>query len=698
VDYFDVEPAMNAVRSLQGQIIGNSAILVDYKSYTGQASPKRVVERGRDRERDGDYRDRDRGMDDGGNYYRERGRLDQHDYRDGFERDRPPFRERSRSRSRSRENYRPEYRARSLSRPRLYRSQSRPRGRSLDRGRDGERSRSPSVDRAKGSRSRSSSRGRERHRSTSRDRRSRSKERSRSKSVEEEPSNKHENKDRSTSRERGRSRSRTPSRSRSRERFRSRSRDRSPSSERENERHSSRERSKSPDKEREPEKDDEVDKQTALDGEKGKGGSDTDSCSACTNSDEDKDFRDRKHRGKFDKENANGDVGKTTPAGEEDTHRENTTDQQDADNSEVGNKMDTEESSNQAKENKESNVNMVDAHEREYKDKSMEDDNTGRKKERDASQARQQKTDRDWDDMHRDVERDQDRFKEQNRDQFGRDRRRYDSDGSDRDRDRGTRDTKVFRDYKEYSDYKEKRRYASESESDDERARKSHLRQRRDYNPRSYDTPPRQPRRFTEYPRSSRVIEVILPNRSGDSRTVPESREKSPPSDVRRTSPQAKAKSAPILRTPPSSPLSPVHTTKDTSVWDGVLCKGADNPVCRLVAYPINASSSIFSSMMFPSKLQVHSRCDIPYLAGYLPTDRTILMYFVPQSQSDLSAYEEFIKYLDSRQKAAIVKLAEAQTQLYLIPVSGHVAQKFGVDRLQCLVGAVVMKASKAQK
>ncbi|XP_007049464.2 PREDICTED: flowering time control protein FPA [Theobroma cacao] len=99
--------------------------------------------------------------------------------------------------------------------------------------------------------------------------------------------------------------------------------------------------------------------------------------------------------------------------------------------------------------------------------------------------------------------------------------------------------------------------------------------------------------------------------------------------------------------------------------WEGTIAKGG-TPVCRARCFPVGKVLDI----MLPEFLDCTARTGLDMLAKhYYQASSAWVVFFVPESDADMGFYNEFMHYLEEKQRAAVAKLDD-KTTLFLVPPS----------------------------
>ncbi|KAJ1394346.1 hypothetical protein SESBI_34290 [Sesbania bispinosa] len=99
--------------------------------------------------------------------------------------------------------------------------------------------------------------------------------------------------------------------------------------------------------------------------------------------------------------------------------------------------------------------------------------------------------------------------------------------------------------------------------------------------------------------------------------------------------------------------------------WEGTIAKGG-TPVCRARCFPVGKVLDI----MLPDFLDCTARTGLDMLSKhYYQAVGVWVVFFVPGSDVDIELYNEFMHYLEEKQRAAVAKLDD-KTTLFLVPPS----------------------------
>ncbi|KAM7271392.1 hypothetical protein ACFE04_030606 [Oxalis oulophora] len=99
--------------------------------------------------------------------------------------------------------------------------------------------------------------------------------------------------------------------------------------------------------------------------------------------------------------------------------------------------------------------------------------------------------------------------------------------------------------------------------------------------------------------------------------------------------------------------------------WEGTIAKGG-TPVCQARCLPVGKVMDI----MLPEFLDCTARTGLDMLAKhYYQATASWVVFFTPRSDTDIGLYNEFMHYLEEKQRAAVAKLDDTTT-LFLVPPS----------------------------
>ncbi|KAH1215875.1 Flowering time control protein FPA [Glycine soja] len=99
--------------------------------------------------------------------------------------------------------------------------------------------------------------------------------------------------------------------------------------------------------------------------------------------------------------------------------------------------------------------------------------------------------------------------------------------------------------------------------------------------------------------------------------------------------------------------------------WEGTIAKGG-TPVCCARCFPVGK----VLDMMLPEFLDCTAKTGLDMLSKhYYQAVGVWVVFFVPGSDADMECYNEFMHYLEEKQRAAVAKLDD-KTTLFLVPPS----------------------------
>ncbi|PIA52777.1 hypothetical protein AQUCO_01000562v1 [Aquilegia coerulea] len=112
----------------------------------------------------------------------------------------------------------------------------------------------------------------------------------------------------------------------------------------------------------------------------------------------------------------------------------------------------------------------------------------------------------------------------------------------------------------------------------------------------------------------------------------------------------------------PEPHLSPL---KGEWKWEGTIAKGG-TPVCRARCFPVGKVLDV----MLPTFLDCTARTGLDMLTKHFyQAASSWVVFFVPESDADITLYNEFMDYLGQKKRVAVAKLGE-KTTLFLVPPS----------------------------
>ncbi|XP_062107074.1 flowering time control protein FPA isoform X2 [Humulus lupulus] len=134
-------------------------------------------------------------------------------------------------------------------------------------------------------------------------------------------------------------------------------------------------------------------------------------------------------------------------------------------------------------------------------------------------------------------------------------------------------------------------------------------------------------------------------------------------------------------RLTPESDLPSLNEWK----WEGTIAKGG-TPVCRARCFPVGKVLDI----MLPEYLDCTARTGLDMLSKhYYQAANAWVVFFVPESDSDIGFYNEFMHYLEEKERAAVAKLDE-KTTLFLVPPSNFSEKVLKVPGKLSISGVVL--------
>ncbi|TXG55605.1 hypothetical protein EZV62_020861 [Acer yangbiense] len=132
------------------------------------------------------------------------------------------------------------------------------------------------------------------------------------------------------------------------------------------------------------------------------------------------------------------------------------------------------------------------------------------------------------------------------------------------------------------------------------------------------------------------------------------------------------------------TPDSDQRSLKDWK-WEGTIAKGG-TPVCRARCFPVGK----VMDMMLPEFLDCTARTSLDMLAKhYYQASGAWVVFFVPGSDADMGSYNEFMHYLEEKQRAAVAKLDDSNT-LFLVPPSDFSEKVLKVPGKMSISGVVL--------
>uniref|UniRef100_J3MWA4 RRM domain-containing protein n=2 Tax=Oryza brachyantha TaxID=4533 RepID=J3MWA4_ORYBR len=124
---------------------------------------------------------------------------------------------------------------------------------------------------------------------------------------------------------------------------------------------------------------------------------------------------------------------------------------------------------------------------------------------------------------------------------------------------------------------------------------------------------------------------------------------------------------------------------KEEWKWDGTIAKGG-TPICRARCFPVGK----VLNFMLPEILDCTARTSLEMLAKhYYQAASSWVVFFVPENDADMAAYNEFMNYLGDKQRAAVCKLGE-RSSLFLVPPSDFSEQVLRVPGKVSISGVIL--------
>ncbi|XP_058755732.1 flowering time control protein FPA-like [Vicia villosa] len=109
----------------------------------------------------------------------------------------------------------------------------------------------------------------------------------------------------------------------------------------------------------------------------------------------------------------------------------------------------------------------------------------------------------------------------------------------------------------------------------------------------------------------------------------------------------------------------PDHSSSSEWKWEGTIAKGG-TPICRARCFPVGKVLDI----ALPEFLDCTARTSLDMLSKhYYQAVGVWVVFFVPGSDADIEFYNEFMHYLEEKQRAAVSKVDD-KTTLFLVPPS----------------------------
>lgn len=134
-----------------------------------------------------------------------------------------------------------------------------------------------------------------------------------------------------------------------------------------------------------------------------------------------------------------------------------------------------------------------------------------------------------------------------------------------------------------------------------------------------------------------------------------------------------------------STPEHQEPALKDEWKWNGTIAKGG-TPVCRARCFPVGK----VLNFMLPEFLDCTARTSLDMLSKhYYQAAGSWVVFFVPENDADMTAYNDFMNYLGDNQRAAVCKLGERST-LFLVPPSDFSEQVLRVPGNVSISGVIL--------
>ncbi|XP_055830963.1 flowering time control protein FPA-like [Solanum dulcamara] len=131
------------------------------------------------------------------------------------------------------------------------------------------------------------------------------------------------------------------------------------------------------------------------------------------------------------------------------------------------------------------------------------------------------------------------------------------------------------------------------------------------------------------------------------------------------------------------------HYSVHDYIWRGIIAKNGAS-VCRAVSVPIGESIRC----ELPDVVNCSARTGLDRLTKHY-ADAAVgfsIIFFLPDSDNDSALYEEFLRYLSSKDRAGVAKLGDG-THMFLVPPSDFIRKVLKVDGPPCLYGVVLKSA-----
>ncbi|KAL5581653.1 hypothetical protein UlMin_014095 [Ulmus minor] len=127
------------------------------------------------------------------------------------------------------------------------------------------------------------------------------------------------------------------------------------------------------------------------------------------------------------------------------------------------------------------------------------------------------------------------------------------------------------------------------------------------------------------------------------------------------------------------------HSSLKDWKWEGTIAKGG-TPVCRARCFPVGK----VLDMKLPEFLDCTARTGLDMLSKhYYQAAHAWVVFFVPETDADIGYYNEFMNYLEDKQRAAVAKLDE-KTTMFLVPPSNFSEKVLKVPGKLSISGVVL--------
>ncbi|KAK7273477.1 hypothetical protein RIF29_14528 [Crotalaria pallida] len=129
----------------------------------------------------------------------------------------------------------------------------------------------------------------------------------------------------------------------------------------------------------------------------------------------------------------------------------------------------------------------------------------------------------------------------------------------------------------------------------------------------------------------------------------------------------------------------PDYSSSTVWKWEGTIAKGG-TPVCRARCFPVGK----VLDMILPDVLDCTARTSLDMLSRhYYQAVGVWAVFFVPGSDADIELYNEFMHYLEEKQRAAVSKLDD-KTTLFLVPPSDFSEKVLKVPGKMSISGVIL--------